>query len=77
MILIDGDAALLDDRKKLTKCTNDFADARNWLSRVLSAFRGDQYFAVTFDHKEKRSVIKEKGQGKSDLLRFCVPDSDE
>ena len=77
VILIDGDAALLDDRKKLTKCTDDFTDARNWLIRVLSAFGGDQYFAGIFDHKEKRSVFKEKGRGKSDLLRFCVPDSNE
>jgi hypothetical protein len=36
--------------------------ARNWLIRQLSAFRGDQYFAGIFDHKEKRSVFKEKGR---------------
>ena len=77
VILIDGDAALLDDRKKLTKCTDDFPQARNWLIRVLSAFRGDQYFAAIFDHKEKRSVFKEKAPGKLDLLRFCIPGSNE
>ena len=77
VILIDDDAALLDNRKKLTKCTDDFTDARNWLIRELGAFRGEQYFAGIFDQKEKRSVFKEKGQGKLDLLRFCVPDSNE
>ena len=78
VILIDDDAALLDNRKKLTKCTDDFTDARNWLIRELAAFRGKQYFAGIFDHMQKRSVFKqEKGQGKLDLLRFCVPDSNE
>ena len=62
MILIDDSAALLDNRKKLTKWTDDFTDARNWLMRQLSALRGDQYFAGIFDHKEKRSVFKEKGR---------------
>jgi hypothetical protein len=77
VILIGDSAALLDNKKKLTKCTDDFTDARNWLIRELGAFRGEQYFAGIFDHKEKRSVFKEKGQGKLDLLRFCVPGSNE
>ena len=61
--------------KKLKTWTDDFSDARNWLIRELGAFRGEQYFAGIFDHKEKRSVFKEKGRGKLDLLRFCVPGS--
>jgi hypothetical protein len=31
--------------------------------------------AGIFDHQLKRSVFKEKGRGKLDLLRFCLPDS--
>ena len=62
MILIDDSAAVLDNRKKLTKWTDDFTDARNWLIRQLGAFPGDRYFAGIFDHKEKRSVFKEKGR---------------
>ena len=73
MILIDDSAALLDNRKKLTKWTDDFTDARNWLISEVGALRGEQYFAGIFDHKQERSVFKEKGRGKSDLLRFYVP----
>jgi hypothetical protein len=54
--------------KKLKKWTDDFTDVRNWLIRQLGAFPGDQYFAAIFDHPEKRSAFKEKGQRKSDLL---------
>jgi len=75
VILIDDYAAVPAKTKKLKKCTDDFTGARNWLIRELGAFRGEQYFAGIFDHKEKRSVFKEKGRGKLDVLRFCVPGS--
>jgi hypothetical protein len=74
VILVDDCAAVPTKTKKLKKSTDDFTDARNWLIRELGAFRGDQYFAGIFDHKEERSVFKEKGRGKLDLLRFW-PDS--
>jgi DNA-directed RNA polymerase subunit RPC12/RpoP len=70
VILIDDSAALLDNRKKLTKWTDDFTDARNWLTRELDALHGEQYFADIFDHMQKRPVLKEKGQGRSDVLRL-------
>jgi hypothetical protein len=70
VILIDDCAAVTDKPKKLTKWTDDFTDARNWLIRELDAFHGEQYFAGIFDHMQKRSVLKEKGRGKLDLLRF-------
>ena len=73
MILIDDSAALLDTRKKLRKWTDNFTEARNWLISEVGAFRGEQYFAGIFDHEQNRSVFKEKGQGKLDLLRYCVP----
>ena len=75
VILIDYCAAPPAQTKRLKKWTDDFSDARNYLIRELGAFRGEQYFAAIFDHKEKRSVLKEKGQGKLDLLRFCLPRS--
>jgi DNA-directed RNA polymerase subunit RPC12/RpoP len=75
MILIDDYAAALDNRKKVTKWTDDFNDARNWLIRELDAFRGEQYFAGIFDHTQKRSVFKEERGGRLDLLRFCVRSS--
>ena len=62
VILIGSRAALPAKTIKLKKWTDDFTDARNWLIRQLGAFRGDQYFAGIFDHKEKRSVFKEKGR---------------
>jgi hypothetical protein len=62
VILIDHRAAAPINTKKLKKWTDDFTDARNWLIRQLGAFSGDQYFAGIFDHKEKRSVFKEKGR---------------
>ena len=69
VILIEDSAELLENRKKLTKWTSDFTDARNWLIRELAAFRGKQYFAGIFDHMQKRSVFKqEKGRGRLDLL---------
>jgi hypothetical protein len=70
-----SEAAVPAKIKKLKTWTDDFSDARNWLIRELGAFRGEQYFAGIFDHKEKRSVFEEKGRGKLDLLRFCVPGS--
>jgi hypothetical protein len=70
VILIDDSAAVLDNRKKLTKWTDDFTDARNWLIRELEALHGEQYFAGIFDHMKKRPVLKEKGQGRSDVLRL-------
>src|SRR4030095_7540823 len=48
VILIDDSAAVLDNRKKLTKWTDDFTDAQDWLIRELDAFRGEQYFAGIF-----------------------------
>jgi hypothetical protein len=68
LILIDDYAAVLENTKKLTKWTDDFTDARNWLIRELGAFRGERYFANIFDHKQERSVSKENRQGRSDLL---------
>ena len=62
VILIDNDsAAVLDNRKKLTKWTDDFSDARNWLIRELDAVHGEQYFADIFDHQQNRSVLKVNG----------------
>jgi transcription elongation factor Elf1 len=75
VILIDNCAAVPAKTKELTKWTDDFTDARNWLSDELDAFRGEQYFAGIFDHMRKRSVFQEKGPGRLDLLRFCVPGS--
>ena len=75
VILIDDCAAVPAKTKKLKERTDDFTEARNWLIRQLDAFRGDQYFAGIFDHKEKRSVFKEKGPGKLDLLDSVEPDS--
>jgi hypothetical protein len=75
VILIDDCSAVPAKTKKLKKRTDDFTDARNWLIRQLGAFSGDQYFAGIFDHREKRSVFKEKGRGKLDLLDSVVPDS--
>ena len=62
VILVDDCAAVPAKTKKLKERTDDFTDARNWLIRQLDAFHGDQYFAGIFDHKEKRSVFKEKGR---------------
>src|SRR5262245_48613231 len=62
VILIDHCAAAPVRTKKLRKWTDDFADARNWLIHQLATFRGDQYFADIFDHKEKRSVFEEKAR---------------
>jgi len=75
VILIDDCAAVPAKTKKLKEGTDDFTEARNWLIRQLDAFRGDQYFAGIFDHKKKRSVFKEKGPGKLDLLDSVEPDS--
>jgi DNA-directed RNA polymerase subunit RPC12/RpoP len=60
VILIDDSAAPLDNRKKLTKWTDDFNDARNWLIGELDALHGEQYFADVFDHQQNRSVLKVK-----------------
>jgi hypothetical protein len=62
VILTEHSAAMPAKTKKLKKWTDDLTDARNWLIRQLGAFRGDQYFAGIFDHKEKRSVFKEQGR---------------
>jgi hypothetical protein len=61
VILID-DCAVPTTSTKLKNWTDDLTDARNWLLRQLGAFPGDRYFAAIFDHKEKRSVFKEKGR---------------
>jgi predicted RNA-binding Zn-ribbon protein involved in translation (DUF1610 family) len=68
VILIDDSATVLDKTKKLTKWTDDFTDARNWLIRELGALRRVQYFADIFDHMQDRSVFKQKGRVRSDLL---------
>jgi hypothetical protein len=52
---------VLDNRKKLTKWTDDFTDARNWLIRELDTLHGEQYFAGIFDHQQNRSVLKMNG----------------
>ena len=70
VILIDDSEAVLDNRKKLTKWTDDFTDARDWLIRELDTLHGEQYFAGIFDHRQKRPVLKEKGRGRSDALRL-------
>jgi hypothetical protein len=75
VILIDDSAAILDNRKKLTKWTDDITDARNWLIRELDAFRGEQYFAGIFDHMQKKSVFNDERGGRLDLVRFRVPSS--
>jgi hypothetical protein len=75
VILIDDSAALLDNRKQLTKWTDDLTDARNWLIHELDAFHGEQYFAGIFDHMEKKSVFKDERGGRLDLVRFRVPGS--
>jgi hypothetical protein len=59
---------VLDKTKKLTKWTDDFTNARNWLIHELGALRGEKYFAEIFDHRQERSVFKEKRRGRSDLL---------
>jgi len=63
VILIDdcATAAAPVKTKKLKIWTDDFTDARNWLIGKVSALRGGHYFAGIFDHKEKRSVFKERG----------------
>jgi len=61
VILID-DCDVPTTSRKLKKWTDDLTDAQNWLIRQLGAFPGDRYFAAIFDHKEKKSVFKQKGQ---------------
>jgi hypothetical protein len=61
VILID-DSEVPTTSKKLKKWTDDLTDAQDWLIHQLGAFPGDRYFAAIFDHKEKKSVFKEKGQ---------------
>jgi hypothetical protein len=61
-VILIGDCAVPAKTKKLKKWTDDYTEARNWLIHQLGALRGDQYFAGIFDHKEKRSVFKEKGR---------------
>lgn len=67
VILIDQHARAPATRK-LTKWTDDFSHAREWLIRELGATRGEDYSAEIFDHTQERSVFTEKGRGKSDLL---------
>src|SRR5947199_7434721 len=75
VILID-DCAVPTTNKKLKNWTDDLTDARNWLIRQLGAFPGDRYFAAILDHKEMRSVIKEKGRGNLDCLdSVCVTET--
>ena len=56
-------AGMLDKPEKLTKWTNDFTDALDWLILKLGTLRSEQYFANVFDHRQKRSVLKETRQG--------------
>ena len=60
VILID-DSEVPTTTRKLKTWTDDLTNARNWLIRQLGAFPGDRYVAAIFDHKEKRSVFREKG----------------
>ena len=61
MILIEDSADLLENRKKLTKWTDNITHARNWLVRELDARHGEQYVAGIFDHEQNRSVLKMNG----------------
>ena len=63
MILINdcATAAAPVETKKLKIWTDDFTDARTWLIRKVTALGGGHYFAGILDHKEKRSVFKERG----------------
>jgi hypothetical protein len=63
VILIDDSAATPDKPKKLTKWTNRFTEALDWLTVQLDAVRGAQYVAKIFDHQQKKSVFKENRQG--------------
>jgi hypothetical protein len=63
VILIDDSEAVLDKTKKLTKWTDNFTDALDWLIHELGALRQEQYFVSIFDHRRKRSVFKENRQG--------------
>ena len=63
VILIRDSAGMLDKPEKLTKWTNDFTDALDWLILKLGTLRSEQYFANVFDHRQKRSVLKETRQG--------------
>ena len=59
MILID-DSEVPTTSRKTKKWTDDLIEAQNWLTRQLGAFHGARYFAAIFDHKEKKSLFKEK-----------------
>jgi len=62
VILIDDSAAVRDKPKKVTKWTDDFTDALDWLILKLGKLRGEHYIANIFDHRQKRSVLKESRQ---------------
>ena len=68
VILIDDRATEPNNTKKLTKWTDDFSHAREWLIGQLGASRGDHYSAEIFDHMRERPVFTEKRRGRSDLL---------
>ena len=59
VILID-DSEVPTTSRKIKKWTDDLIEAQNWLIRQLGAFHGARYFAAIFDHKEKKSLFKEK-----------------
>ena len=59
VILID-DSEVPTTSRKLKEWTDDPIEAQNWLIRQLGAFPGARYFAAIFDHKEKKSLFKER-----------------
>jgi DNA-directed RNA polymerase subunit RPC12/RpoP len=61
VILIDDRAPVPDKTKRLTKWTDNFTDARDWVIDELRALRGEQYSAEIFDHMQERSVFTQKG----------------
>ena len=59
VILID-DSEVPTTSRKIKKWTDDFIEAQSWLIRQLGAFHGARHFAAIFNHKEKKSLFKEK-----------------
>jgi hypothetical protein len=68
VILIDDGTTVPNNTNKLTKWTDDFSHAREWLIRQLGASCGEQYSAEIFDHIREKPVFIEKRRGRSDLL---------
>ena len=60
MILIEDSAEELENRKKLTKWTDDFTDARDWLVRELDACRWGTVCRGHFRSRAKQIRIKDE-----------------